>query len=104
MEAGYVNVYTLEVTARKQAQEALRKRGIERLDPCFGFGLHHHDGPYRLYYRMEPGAEKTFGYSREQAVGQPVHELIIPLATALHRKGLQLYLATGNGAGVRETH
>ena len=46
-----------------------------------------------------PAAEKTFGYSRETAVGREMAELIVPLALrAAHRRGMAHYLATGEGS------
>jgi PAS domain S-box-containing protein len=47
---------------------------------------------------FNPAAEETFGYRRDEAVGKPLAELIIPpsLRTA-HREGLARYLATGEG-------
>ncbi len=45
-----------------------------------------------------PAAEQTFGYRREQALGWPLGELIVPPDhREAHRKGLQHYLATGEG-------
>jgi PAS domain S-box-containing protein len=41
-------------------------------------------------------AEATFGYSREQAAGRPLAELIVPPELrAAHRAGLERYVATG---------
>lgn len=46
-----------------------------------------------------PAAERIFGYSRAQAVGQEMAGLIIPaLHRDAHRQGLARYLATGQGA------
>src|SRR5687768_7978666 len=43
-------------------------------------------------------AERVFGYSREQAVGQELASLIIPAAMRdRHRTGLRHYLETGEG-------
>ena len=43
-------------------------------------------------------AERTFGYSRHQAIGHEMADLIIPERyRALHREGLQHYLKTGEG-------
>ncbi|KFN41029.1 hypothetical protein N789_03870 [Arenimonas oryziterrae DSM 21050 = YC6267] len=43
-------------------------------------------------------AETTFGYTRAQALGQPMDELIVPLRFRdAHRRGMAHYLATGEG-------
>ncbi len=43
-----------------------------------------------------PNAERTFGWSREEAVGRVLAETIIPPAfRAAHQQGLERYLATG---------
>ena len=45
-----------------------------------------------------PAAEGTFGWTREQAVGQEMAALIVPPSLrAAHRAGLQRYLETGEG-------
>jgi PAS domain S-box-containing protein len=45
-----------------------------------------------------PRAEQIFGWSREEAIGRPVAELIIPpRLRAEHRAGLAHYLRTGTG-------
>jgi len=51
-----------------------------------------------LVIEFNPAAERTFGYSREFAVGKALADLIIPptLRTA-HQRGLTHYLATGEG-------
>src|ERR1043165_7539764 len=47
---------------------------------------------------FNPAAERVFGYTREQALGQELASLIIPPDyRELHRKGLQHYLETGEG-------
>ncbi len=43
-------------------------------------------------------AEATFGWSRKEALGEPLEDCIIPIAQrAAHRAGLARYLATGEG-------
>jgi len=43
-------------------------------------------------------AEATFGWSRKEALGEPIEDCIIPIASrAAHRAGLARYLATGEG-------
>ena len=47
---------------------------------------------------FNPAAERVFGYTRAQAVGQELAELIIPPELReRHRRGLAHYLATGEG-------
>jgi two-component system cell cycle sensor histidine kinase/response regulator CckA len=47
---------------------------------------------------FNPAAERVFGYSRAEAVGKQLAELIIPPALrAKHRQGLAHYLKTGEG-------
>jgi PAS domain S-box-containing protein len=47
---------------------------------------------------FNPAAEKTFGYRREEIVGQELCEYIIPTGLReLHRQGLANYLANGEG-------
>jgi PAS domain S-box-containing protein len=48
---------------------------------------------------FNPAAERTFGYSHDEAVGRRVDDLIIPPALReKHRRGLSHYLATGEGS------
>ena len=45
---------------------------------------------------FNPAAERTFGFSRAEAIGREMAELIVPPALrASHRSGLARYLATG---------
>lgn len=45
---------------------------------------------------FNPAAERIFGLPREQAMGQPMAELIIPeYLRAAHQEGMQRYLASG---------
>src|ERR1043166_16268 len=47
---------------------------------------------------FNPAAVRVFGFSREEAVGKELAELIIPLRLReSHRQGLQRYLKTGEG-------
>jgi PAS domain S-box-containing protein len=49
-----------------------------------------------LVVEFNPAAERTFGYRRNDAVGRPLADLIIPPALRqAHRDGLALYHATG---------
>jgi PAS domain S-box-containing protein len=45
-----------------------------------------------------PAAERTFGYARDEVLGRPMAEVIIPSSLReAHRQGLAKYLATGDG-------
>ena len=47
---------------------------------------------------FNPAAERTFGYTRDQALGRELAELIIPESLReMHRKGIAKYLETGIG-------
>src|SRR5438046_9260486 len=47
---------------------------------------------------FNPAAERVFGFTREEAVGKELAELIIPASLReRHRHGLQRYLKTGEG-------
>src|SRR5438309_10758193 len=47
---------------------------------------------------FNPAAERTFGFSRQEAIGKELAELIIPpRMREQHRRGLAHYLKTGEG-------
>lgn len=47
---------------------------------------------------FNPAAERTFGYSTDQALGCPIGEMIVPQRLrAAHEAGFANYLATGHG-------
>src|SRR5260370_4946778 len=47
---------------------------------------------------FNPAAERTFGFSRSEAIGKELAELIIPpRMREQHRRGLAHYLKTGDG-------
>src|SRR5690349_13527120 len=49
--------------------------------------------------RFSPEAELAFGYSRHEALGAPLADLIVPpRLREAHREGLANYLRTGDGA------
>jgi PAS domain S-box-containing protein len=52
---------------------------------------------------VNAAAERTFGYSRSEAVGRPLAELVVPpRLRAAHRAGLARYLATGEGTIMKQ--
>ena len=51
-----------------------------------------------LIVEFSPVAEQTFGYSRQEVLGQPISEVVIPPALRQgHAGGLKRYFATGEG-------
>jgi PAS domain S-box-containing protein len=93
---GLVGRQLAHYVARVRAEERLRHTE-ERASAIFRAALDcvitmDHEG---LVVDFNPAAEATFGYSREQAVGRPLADLIVPQELrAAHRAGLRRYLAT----------
>ncbi len=51
-----------------------------------------------IIQEFNPAAERTFGYTRAEAVGRDMADLIVaPALRERHRKGMAHYLATGHG-------
>src|SRR5262249_23238473 len=47
---------------------------------------------------FNPAAEKTFGFTRAQAIGQPMAELLIPPSfRQRYQEGMERFLTTGEG-------
>jgi PAS domain S-box-containing protein len=91
--------FVLDLTDRKRAELAMRESEARRaavmqaaLD-CIV--VMDHDGQITDF---NPAAERTFGYSRDEAIGQPLGDLLVPDSLRdKHRAGLARYLATGEG-------
>ena len=88
-----------DVTERRRSEETLRQSEA-RKTAIFETALDciitmNHEG---TVIEFNPAAERTFGYSRAQAVGLELADLIIPPPLReRHRQGLAHYLATGEG-------
>ncbi len=84
---------------RRRAEEAVRRgeavRGAVLESAIDSVITMNHEG---RVVEFNPAAEQTFGYRRSDAVGKLVRELIVPpdLRDA-HQRGLERYLATGEG-------
>jgi PAS domain S-box-containing protein len=82
---------------RTQAESALRQNE-ERIRAILDSALDcvitmDHEG---RVVEFNPAAEKTFGYRRDEAIGQLLSDLVIPPALReRHQKGLAHYLSTG---------
>ena len=85
-----------DITDRKRAEQELRASELRKsaiLDTALDCVVTiDHQGKI---IEFNPAAEKTFGYTRDQAIGQTLAEMIIPpeLREA-HTQGLKRYLAT----------
>jgi PAS domain S-box-containing protein len=79
-----------DVTERKRAEERIRAILESALDCVITMD---HQG---RVVEFNPAAEKTFGYQRNEAIGQLLSELIVPPALReKHQRGLSHYLSTG---------
>jgi PAS domain S-box-containing protein len=94
-----VLAFTREITERKAREEALRKSEdrlramvVAALDCIIGM-----DADGRIV-EFNPAAEACFGHCRDDALGRPLAELIIPERhRQAHQRGLAHHLATGEG-------
>jgi PAS domain S-box-containing protein len=85
-------VTAIDVTERKQAEDRMRSILESALDCVVAMN---HEGRITEFNRA---AEKTFGYKRSEAIGQPLADLIIPESLReKHQQGLSHYLTTGEG-------
>lgn len=89
-----------DITARKRAESALAESN-ERYYAIIETAL---DAVVQMDVKgiitgWNPQAEKTFGWSEEEAIGRAMNETIIPPQyREAHTQGLKRFLATGEGA------
>ncbi len=88
-----------DISEQRRAERALRDAETRRgaiLDTAIDCIITiDHEGRVTEF---NPAAERTFGYTRSEAVGRELAELIIPATMrAAHRKGLARYLKSGTG-------
>ena len=99
-EGTFVLASIIDITERQRAEAALRSSEIRKtavLDAALDCIITI-DSAGKVV-EWNPAAETTFGFSREQVLGHPLAELIIPPDfRAAHSRGLAQYLATGAGA------
>ncbi|MFV8367956.1 PAS domain S-box protein [Flavobacterium sp. LB2R40] len=54
--------------------------------------------------KWNPKAEAVFGWKTDEIIGKPLYEFIVPIQyRELHKKGMELFLATGSGAIINKT-
>jgi PAS domain S-box-containing protein len=99
-DAGMVILGTIvDITERKRAEESLR-RSQERLKAVVDTAL---DGIIMMDHEgriagFNPSAERIFNYRSSDVIGQNLAEKIIPPDyREAHRRGLERFLATGEG-------
>jgi PAS domain S-box-containing protein len=107
-EAGGDTFYLVmmaDLTERKRAEEALREREeIFRSISAAAQDAIIMTDPAGLVTVWNEAAEQMFGYSREDAVGQPIHDLIVPERyEARATVGLAQFHETGEGPLVGST-
>ena len=83
-----------EIAANLEASEARKAAILETALDCI---IAIDENSYITEWN--PAAEKTFGYGRDEAIGQILPELIIPPSLReAHFNGMENYLRTGEGA------
>jgi len=99
-------VLIADITERKQAEQALRDSAerFRLVTESIRDALILIDGQAGKIALWNSAAERMFGYSKEEALGRPLHSLIVPqryrdVATF----GLVHFTATGEGAAVGKT-
>ena len=95
----YLIAQVQDISARHQFENSLRESEARKsailetaLDCIITIGAQ------GQVLEWNPAAERTFGFSREQALGAPLHDLIIPpTLRENHVQGIAGYLQTGEG-------
>ena len=83
-----------ETEAELRASEARKAAIMETALDCI-IAIDEHS----LISEWNPAAEKTFGHARAEVIGRSLPEIIIPPALReSHYRGMEKYLATGEGA------
>jgi protein-histidine pros-kinase len=94
-----VLVVAQDITERRQADLALQESEARKSAVMEGaldcIVTMDHKG---VITEFNPAAERTFGYSRHEAIGRPLAELLIPQRLRdRHRQGLARFAETGEG-------
>ena len=92
--ANSFNQMSRELAAKEKARQdsELRRRAVIESAPACVISMNH----LGHVIEFNPAAEATFGYTRSDALGRPLGELIIPQGQrSAHQAGLARYLTTG---------
>jgi protein-histidine pros-kinase len=98
---GELQARVRNLIAAQRSRALLLDQGAAREAAIFEVAL---DGIVSMDHRgvvtgFNPAAEAIFGYSRSEALGQPLADLIVPPSLReRHRRGLTRYVASGEGA------
>ncbi|MFH1740673.1 MAG: PAS domain S-box protein, partial [bacterium] len=94
-----------EITSREVAERALREseERFRTISACAQDAIIMLDNDGKISF-WNDAAEKTFGWSSEEMIGQDLHEHLAPekYATA-YQKGFELFRQTGEGAAIGKT-
>src|SRR5207253_9792482 len=98
-ETYFFSAFVRDITERKEAEEQLRlSEERARLTIDTAFDAHITIEARGLISDWNPQAERTFGWTHDEIVGRSVADVIIPPQyRESHNKGLQRFLATGEG-------
>jgi PAS domain S-box-containing protein len=95
-KTGTIHVYGFDITERKRSEEALRRseaRHVAVVDTAFdAIATMTPDGTIRTFNQ---GAERIFGYTAEEAIGQQLTLLMPERFQEPHTAGLRRYIETG---------
>ena len=101
----YIAGAWLDITTRKQTEEALRanEETFRTISVSAQDAILMMDDAGEITYWNE-AAEKIFGYAREEAVGQELHSFLAPQRFhEAYRQGLAHFKTTGEGHAVGQT-
>src|SRR4030042_4128694 len=101
--------FALDITERKKTQENLRvsEARFRAISNSVRDAIILVNDKETIEY-WNPAAEKTFGYTREEAIGQKLHDLIVPSSICPEGKmtiaqGVKRFAQTGMGKFIGET-
>jgi PAS domain S-box-containing protein/diguanylate cyclase (GGDEF)-like protein len=95
----YIVAISRDIRERIAAEQALRESAsLKGAILASSLDAHVTIDHHGEIVEFNPAAERIFGFSREQAIGRPIAEAIIPPRyREAHRRGFAHYLATGVG-------